>query len=101
MEATAMVAQSLYQNAVSKNNVAAQIFWLKTRGGWRENPKDQDPAKEEAAENVGLSATERARRLAALFDAARTRGAGPSSGDDAAAVVPESGAADGGAEQPG
>ena len=33
--ATANVAASLYQNAM-KGNVVAQIFWLKTRGGWTE-----------------------------------------------------------------
>jgi len=37
-EANAQVAQSLYQQATSGKNVAATIFWLKTRGGgaWRE-----------------------------------------------------------------
>jgi hypothetical protein len=35
-EANAQVAQSLYQQATSGQNVAATIFWLKTRGGWRE-----------------------------------------------------------------
>ena len=30
------VADSLYNNAVRENNVAAQIFWLKTRARWKE-----------------------------------------------------------------
>ena len=34
-EANAEVANSLYQNAVN-GNVTAQIFWCKTRLGWRE-----------------------------------------------------------------
>lgn len=34
-QATANVAMSLYNNAL-KGNVTAQIFWLKTRGQWRE-----------------------------------------------------------------
>lgn len=34
-EANAEVANSLYQNAVS-GNVTAQIFWCKTRLGWKE-----------------------------------------------------------------
>jgi hypothetical protein len=38
IEANAQVAQSLYQQATSGKNVAATIFWLKTRGGgaWRD-----------------------------------------------------------------
>ena len=36
-DANYSVAQSLYANA-KKGNVAAQIFWLKTRAGWREKP---------------------------------------------------------------
>tara|TARA_R100001244_G_scaffold102971_3_gene76659 strand:- start:194 stop:529 length:336 start_codon:yes stop_codon:yes gene_type:complete len=34
-EANAEVANSLYQNAVN-GNVTAQIFWCKTRLGWKE-----------------------------------------------------------------
>ena len=36
-EATASVAGKLFQSAMS-GNVTAQIFWMKTQGGWRENP---------------------------------------------------------------
>ena len=36
IEATAKVAQSLFQMATSGNNVAAAIFWMKCRAGWRE-----------------------------------------------------------------
>ena len=36
-EANAKVGQSLYQQAVEKGNVTAQIFWLKTKAGWRES----------------------------------------------------------------
>lgn len=36
----AKVAQSLYQNALG-GNVAAQIFWLKTRARWREVARDE------------------------------------------------------------
>jgi hypothetical protein len=35
-EANARVAQSLFQLATTGKNTAAAIFWLKTRGGWRE-----------------------------------------------------------------
>lgn len=39
IEATAKVAQSLFNQATSadKPNVAAAIFWLKCRAGWRED----------------------------------------------------------------
>lgn len=37
--ATAKVARSLYEHAVSGDpkSLAAAIFWMKTRGGWKEN----------------------------------------------------------------
>jgi len=35
-EANAKVAQTLYQQATTPGNVAATIFWLKARAGWRE-----------------------------------------------------------------
>jgi hypothetical protein len=36
VEATAKVAQSLFRMATEGNNVAAAIFWMKARAGWRE-----------------------------------------------------------------
>lgn len=36
-EAVAKVAGSLFKNALD-GNITAQIFYLKTRGGWRETP---------------------------------------------------------------
>ncbi|TDH60800.1 hypothetical protein E2C06_20090 [Dankookia rubra] len=36
IEATAKVAQSLFQMATQGKNVAAAIFWMKARAGWRE-----------------------------------------------------------------
>ncbi len=36
VEATAKVAQSLFQLATTGKNVAAAIFWMKARAGWRE-----------------------------------------------------------------
>jgi hypothetical protein len=35
-EANVRVAQSLFNLATKEGNVAAQIFWLKARAGWRE-----------------------------------------------------------------
>lgn len=39
VEATAKVAQSLYQMATTGKNVAAAIFWMKARAGWRDVPE--------------------------------------------------------------
>lgn len=36
-EANVRVAQSLYKNAVTNENVAAQIWWTKTRMGWKDH----------------------------------------------------------------
>lgn len=41
VEATATVAQTLYQMATSGQNTAASIFWMKARGGWREKHEMQ------------------------------------------------------------
>ena len=35
-EANAKVAQTLFQQATTPGNIAATIFWLKARAGWRE-----------------------------------------------------------------
>lgn len=35
-EANVRVARALYANAVQHNNVAAQIWWTKTRMGWKD-----------------------------------------------------------------
>lgn len=43
------VAQYLYKNAVDNENVSAQIFWLKTKGGWKEE-------KDETAPDSGIDA---------------------------------------------
>ena len=36
IEATAKVGQSLFRMATEGNSVAAAIFWMKARAGWRE-----------------------------------------------------------------
>src|SRR3712207_8721938 len=36
VEANAKVAQSLFNMATQGNSVAAAIFWMKARAGWRE-----------------------------------------------------------------
>jgi hypothetical protein len=41
IEATAKVAQSLFNMATVHKNVAAAIFWMKARAGWREKHEVQ------------------------------------------------------------
>ncbi len=41
IEATAKVAQTLFQMATSGQNTAAAIFWMKARAGWREKHEVQ------------------------------------------------------------
>jgi|CXWK01.1.fsa_nt_gi hypothetical protein len=56
IQANAQVAQSLFRQATDKTkpNVIAAIFWMKTRGGWRESlpaeggKKDQLQAEAES-----------------------------------------------------
>lgn len=59
-QATAKVAQSLYEMATG-GNVAAAIFWMKARAGWRDRPASEDAAapgkKELAAEAANKAAT--------------------------------------------
>lgn len=45
IEANAKVAQTLFTMATVDKNVAAAIFWMKARAGWREKPlPDEEPA---------------------------------------------------------
>jgi hypothetical protein len=45
IEATAKVAQSLFNMATVEKNVAAAIFWMKARAGWREKHEVQVTAR--------------------------------------------------------
>ena len=45
IDKTVMVANALYNNAVENNNVTAQIFFLKTRAGWREVDREETEHK--------------------------------------------------------
>jgi hypothetical protein len=51
IKANAMVGQSLYQNAVD-GNVAAQIWWSKTRMGWKETSVTEHTGKDGGAIDV-------------------------------------------------
>jgi hypothetical protein len=46
-EANAQVAQTLFQMAISGEQPASTMFWLKTRAGWRETlpPQKEHPVK--------------------------------------------------------
>ena len=46
VKASARVAESLYRRATTEGSqaVTAAIFWLKTRGGWRETPQGHQVA---------------------------------------------------------
>lgn len=46
VEANSKVAKALFAMATQKNNVAAAIFWMKARGGWRERPDGDGAARE-------------------------------------------------------
>src|ERR1700704_3492023 len=48
-EANAKVAQTLYQQATTPGNIAATIFWLKARAGWREKQVVEVTGKDGAA----------------------------------------------------
>lgn len=50
----AQVAQNLYSIATSKQSgsVAAAIFWMKTRAGWRETIKAEVEVKNEPSANL-------------------------------------------------
>ncbi len=58
VQANAQVAQSLFRQATDKDkpNVIAAIFWMKTRGGWKEAQNAELGKKEEkqqAAKKAG------------------------------------------------
>ena len=59
--ATGRVVAALYQAAI-KGNVAAMIFWMKTKGGWRERDRMDDliEAAKKDLENAPISDKEKA-----------------------------------------
>ena len=60
VEATAKVAQSLFQMATTGENVAAAIFWMKARAGWREKSQVEHTAAAGAVPYVIYSGVPRA-----------------------------------------
>jgi len=100
-KATAQVAQALFNNAVKKNNVVAQIFWLKTQARWSETPQKIELTGEAGGpiEFTQLSDSERVRRLSAILGRASAGGTRPAADDGGnGPMAAEPGAADGRAE---
>ena len=71
IEATTKVAQSLFRMATEGKNVAAAIFWMKARAGWREKQVEalEDKSPEEMTDA----------ELEAIIRRARDEGALPTS----------------------
>ena len=58
VEANLKVAQSLFQMATNGKNVAAAIFWMKARAGWREK-NDEASALERNLDQMSLGDLDR------------------------------------------
>ena len=80
-EANAKVAQTLYQQATTPGNIAATIFWLKARAGWREKQVVEVTGKDGSAmppikvliQLVGGPPTDDPERLMPAWDGTITR----------------------------
>ena len=56
IEANAKVAATRFTMATVDKNVAAAIFWMKARAGWREKPlPDEEPAKDQVPQRMVVS----------------------------------------------
>jgi hypothetical protein len=78
IKATARVAESLFRKATTdgSQSVTAAIFWLKTRGGWREPP--QDHQVDLAVRDVRHLSDEELERLIGTLQVETARGTGGS-----------------------
>jgi hypothetical protein len=56
VDADAKVAKALFTMATQKNNVAAAIFWMKARGGWREKHEVQATVTAETRQRYVIEA---------------------------------------------
>jgi hypothetical protein len=80
-KADAEVAGFLFANA-KKGNVTAQIFWLKTRAGWRETPQTIEHSGSVGTYDMSKLTTDEIRTFIEL--ARRAAAPGPGSGTGAA-----------------
>lgn len=64
-KATAKVAEFLFRKATTEGHqcVTAAIFWMKTRGGWRETPQAHEVAFKPASEMTDAELEARIREL--------------------------------------
>jgi hypothetical protein len=60
--ANAVVGGTLFAEA-KKGNITAAIFWMKTRGGWREAPQSHEVAFKPASEMTDAELEARIREL--------------------------------------
>jgi hypothetical protein len=68
-KATALVAESLFRMATKGGNVAAAIFWMKARAGWREKiivEAPETPLRSAPDADLAASVDARRARLAAI-----------------------------------
>ena len=65
VEATAKVAQSLFQMATTGKNVAAAIFWMKARAGWREKSQVEHEVRQRYVISATPMSDEELMRIAA------------------------------------
>jgi hypothetical protein len=73
IEATTKVAQSLFRMATEGKNVAAAIFWMKARAGWREKQPEALMADDKPIQEMTDA------ELEAIIHAARKSGSLPTS----------------------
>ncbi len=73
IEATTKVAQSLFRMATEGKNVAAAIFWMKARAGWREKQPETPALEDKSPEEMTDE------ELEAIIRRARDEGALPTS----------------------
>lgn len=78
VKANAEIARALYRKAKQGDNTC-MIFWLKTRAHWKDTMTLEHTGPEGGPieyNDVGFTDEQRVSRIAALFEAARTRRAG-------------------------
>lgn len=78
-KANVQVAQALFKNAI-KGNVSAQIFWAKTRMGWKETQTHEHTGKDGEAIEHKVSADESFAAFVGALEGAATARAGGADG---------------------